>query len=256
MIPESITVITISRHRPELLARAVASVRAQRCGVPIEHVTIIDDCAASADLLRKLEREAPVRWELAPRTGEDSSGPRRLAALRNQAVAAAGSRWISFLDDDNEFLPGHLETLAECARSTGSRAVHSHMQLFTKDGRPYLEERMPWWPDPVGGRDLYQVLRAQGVFEPGSNIVRDRADPLGTQDPVRSVDTGEWLLERSLLLECPFSAEYSEEDWGCMRTEDDKLLEALIERGISIRCTGKATLKYYLGGYSNSFRFD
>jgi hypothetical protein len=96
-------------------------------------------------------------------------------------------------------------------------------------------------------------LAAKGVFQPGSNIVRDRVDPWGHPDPARTVDMGEWLFDRKLLLDHQFCTEYSAEDWFNITTEDDKLMEDLVNNGITVACSELPTLRYYLGGYSNAF---
>jgi len=125
------------------------------------------------------------------------------------------------------------------------------MQILWRDGNPYLESRMPWKRDLEESKRLYTELCIKGVFQPGSNIMRDRADPWDHPDPVRTVDTGEWLLERALLLEHPFCEYYTDADLAEMTTEDDKLLQTLVEHRIRIVCSELPTLRYYLGGYSN-----
>ena len=92
----------------------------------------------------------------------------------------------------------------------------------------------------------YQWMIARGVRFPGDNVVRDSLNP----DDHSPVDLGEWLLRRELLLEMPFETEYPEEDIRLGRHEDDKFLDALVARGEPVACTHKATLKYYLGGFS------
>jgi hypothetical protein len=83
-------------------------------------------------------------------------------------------------------------------------------------------------------------------------VFKDRADPLDHPDPVRSVDTSAWLLARSLLLEIPFRDDFTDLDGETRTGEDDKLLADLINRREPIACSHKATLRYYLGGYSNN----
>lgn len=254
---KSVTVITITRHRMKLLPRAIESVRSQTY-LPngLQHMILIDDCVETRNAISSQSLLPNTQIYFLPRFAGDKSGPARLAYLRNYSVKTANSRWISFLDDDNEFAPDHIETLVECASITKSRAVHSYMQLLTGDGKPYLENRLPWAKNREEGRREYERLTRKGVFIMGSNISHDRIDPIETIDPVRTVDTGEWLFERALLLEYPFPTEYSDSDWETMTTEDDKLIDVLVRNRINISCTKKATLKYYLGGYSNTFQFD
>ncbi|HET9015583.1 MAG TPA: glycosyltransferase family A protein [Thermomicrobiaceae bacterium] len=257
MLP-SVTVITITRGRPALLGRAVASVRAQTYAGPVTHRILVDDCPATASMLAEASDSSGValEWRLVPRGLHDLDGPSRLARLRNQAVRDSASDYVAFLDDDNEIEPDHLDSLVGRARDTGSHAVHSWRRLFLADGAPYLEARLPWKRDRDEGARIYQDLCGRGVFQPGSNVARDRADPKGHPDPTRTVDMGEWLFDRALLLEIPFCEHYSHQDWLDVIPEDYKLLRSLIEHDVRIASTGLPTLRYYLGGYSNAFSPD
>lgn len=249
---ESVAVVTLTRDRPDLLKRAIKSVQQQDFPGSIEHIVIVDECFATRDFLESTGNlPKNLVWHWVARKPCERSGPAREAKLRNYGVQVATARWVCFLDDDNEFEPNHIRSLVACTEQSRCRAVHSHMQIFWRDGTPYLESRMPWKRDPEESKRIYAKLRARGVFQPGSNIMRDRADPWDHPDPVRTVDTGEWLLERTLLLEYPFCEYYSDADLADMTTADDKLLRTLVKHKVRIACSELATLKYYLGGYSN-----
>ncbi len=215
---------------------------------------VIDHCLKTRIFLEE-NRDLPnTMWHWMPREHKEKSGPKRLAKLRNYAVQMAETaRWISFLDNDNEFEPNHLSSLVACTIRTGCEAVHSQRKLFWSDGTPYLKQRWPWSRDEVKSRQIYRELCIKGVLRPGSNIEQDRCDPLEHPNPVRIVDTGEWLFERSLLIRYPFCEEYTHEDWVSITTEDDKLLQCLVENRVPIASTKTPTLRYYLGGYSNTF---
>lgn len=47
------------------------------------------------------------------------------AATKNRAIAKATTEWVAMLDDDDEFLSHHLETLAGYAEQTGADLVYS-----------------------------------------------------------------------------------------------------------------------------------
>jgi glycosyltransferase involved in cell wall biosynthesis len=257
-VRDPITVVTITRGRPELLARAMGSVAAQDYSGPIVHRVVVDD---APELYADVQRTLPSTpagpreqvWVFATRTEGETSGPARLARLRNRAVRAATTRLVAFLDDDNEFEPHHLSSLVDCMAQTGAAAVHSHRRLFLRNGTPYIEHRMPWKRDRREGRAVYEELREMHVFIHGSNVIRDRARHTWQNDAVRMVDTSEWLFERDLLLRVPFCEEYSYEDWVEVRPEDNKLVRALVAAGVTIACTHMPSLRYYLGGYSNTF---
>ncbi|RLU87463.1 SpcF [Streptomyces griseocarneus] len=252
--PVLVTVVTITRTRPELLARALRSVQGQKIHAPFEHIVVLDDCDASYRSLRECgPLPANVRWLLVSRGPGDVSGPGRSSRLRNMAVRISEAPWIAFLDDDNTWEPDHLDSLLECAARTGHRAVHSHLRMLNRDGTPYLEQRDPWARDPEEGRAEYARMRAKGVVRPGTCVRRDRLDPLDVPEPVVSVDTGEWLLARELLLEVPFTDDFDVDDEARLIGEDDKLAMSLRERREPVSCTGRPTLHYHLGGYSNDF---
>lgn len=249
----AVTVVTITRTRPALLARALASAQTQSPPGGFEHLVVADDCEDTHALLRGRELPGNVRWLLAGRGPGEVSGPGRSSRLRNMAVRISESPWIAFLDDDNEWEPDHLTSLLECARRTGHRAVHSQLRMFHPDGTPYLEQLDPWTADEDAARAEYARMRARGVVAPGTCVRRDRLDPLGAPDPVVSVDTGEWLLARELLLRMPFRDDFDAADEAARTGEDDKLAADLRRAREPVSCTGLPTLRYYLGGYSNNF---
>ncbi|MGH3301547.1 MAG: glycosyltransferase family 2 protein [Streptosporangiaceae bacterium] len=249
-----VTVITLTRNRPDQLQRAIRSIDQQRGPAALEHLVLIDDCL---DTVRLLESRTPgltpLRYEFCRRAPEDRSGPSRSATLRNQGVRMAAGDWIAFLDDDNEFAPDHIATLADCARSAGVRAVHSWLTMRTAEGCAFTEPRDPWRPDLDSARSRYHWAIAHGVRVPGSPVFRDRIDGLDHPDPVRTVDTGEWLLRRDLLLDVPFPTDIDGRDKsGSIFGEDDALMEALLQAREPVICSEKPTLIYHLGGYSNA----
>lgn len=58
-------------------------------------------------------------------------------ATRNRALQAVQTPWVAFLDDDDEFLPEHLEALLACAMETGADYVFSWYEVVGgEDPRP------------------------------------------------------------------------------------------------------------------------
>ena len=257
MTAAAITVITVTRSRPVLLLRAIESVRRQDYRGHLRHLVLVDDCPATTAVLQTVVRQVPhLSWRSMSREPGEQSGPHRLARLRNLAVRIARTPWVAFLDDDNQYEECHLSSLLACALATGVPAVHSERTLHRPDGSPYLEPRMPWKRDHAEGRRVYRELLDKGVFVPGSNVVHDRADPLDHPDPAQMVDTSEWLFARDLLLRIPFCERYSLSDWEQMIPEDNKLLRRLVAERVPIASSRLPTLRYCLGGYSNSFSPD
>ena len=111
-----ISIVTATWRRPRMLTRrCLPSVYAQTHR-PLEHLVISD--GADPQLRSVFERTSSepgftIRYlELAAHIGGVGAEPRRVGA------AAAAGEWIAYLDDDNEYLPGHIAgMLAEAERS-------------------------------------------------------------------------------------------------------------------------------------------
>jgi len=255
---DSITVITVTRNRPQLLERAILSVRSQDYPGHVMHLIIVDDCNQTVHALEEIgvSLQGKLMWHLEPRKAGERTGSGRLAHLRNLGVQMAESRWVAFLDDDNEYESTHLSSLVDCASQTKHSAIHSYRKMYNADGSPYLEHRMPSARDPKAGRRIYEFLCSRGVWIRDSNVLQDRVDPKGYPDPIRIVDSSEWLIEHGLLIQYPFPEHYTQEDVIQSIGEDDKLLEIFVEQEIPVSTTKLATLRYYLGGQSNAFLLD
>jgi hypothetical protein len=99
-----VTVIVRTKDRPALLKEAVASLRAQTF-TDFETVVVNDG------------GDAPPAEALAPEPGAglrvvDTTAPHGRSRALNTGIAAARGRFVAFLDDDDLFLPDHLEVLA------------------------------------------------------------------------------------------------------------------------------------------------
>jgi glycosyltransferase involved in cell wall biosynthesis len=95
------SVIVPTYNRPALLAEAVASVLAQTR--PDFECLVVDDASPAAPVLPEDPR---VRLIRRPRNG----GP---AASRNTGLEHATGQYITFLDDDDLFVPDRLEVALE-----------------------------------------------------------------------------------------------------------------------------------------------
>jgi hypothetical protein len=59
-------------------------------------------------------------------------------------------------------------------------------------------------------------------------------------------------MRREVLLANPVPEVYTQEDFETNTAPDDKLLAALLTNGVTIVSTGLPTVRYYLGGISNT----
>jgi glycosyltransferase involved in cell wall biosynthesis len=128
------TIVIPTKDRPRLLERAVRSALAQT--VEDIQVVVVDDGSAE-----------PVSLGIADPRLLVIHNPRALgaSAARNAGLRLAEGGWVTFTDDDDELLPGMVQTSLEAAeRSTlpGPVAVLSASEVVDGDGRP-LETRLP-----------------------------------------------------------------------------------------------------------------
>ncbi len=115
----SITVLTATLgRRPQMLAEAVASVRAQTL-TPLEHV-VVDDGSFSVALEQ-------IRVLQVAHTG--------LGGARNAGLAVARGEAVALLDDDDLWHPHHLERCWAVMQDTGADVVYADCdEVGRRDG--------------------------------------------------------------------------------------------------------------------------
>jgi glycosyltransferase involved in cell wall biosynthesis len=253
-----VTVVTPTKNRPAELARAMASVAGQRA-VRVEHLVYGDDCPALADpsIVRDLTERFP-QAVITNITGAEHAAlpqdylPARIASLRNMGIAAASGSWIAQLDDDNEFEPDHLSSLLDClSANPGIEIAHSWRRLCAPDGSPYgIAGENPWHPDPALRASSYTRLVELGVFQPDSPVICDALRAGGKE--FNGVDTSELLVSRAMHERFPFPTAYSRW-WRKLEWTEDYAWCVLVDRAKTpMVCSGRPTLRYYMGGYSNA----
>lgn len=252
----SISVITLTRDRPELLTRAIQSVQTQQVDADVSHIVIGDDAPSlhTSGLAPQLE-EWGVQVVNISRTRTFPSVSARLAALRNEGIRRSRSDWVAFLDDDNSYTPEHLSSLLSVASQSGASAVHSHRILLEPSGKSWEGLSFPWPCPGLGGEGALRWLSQEGVFVPESPIMRDKT-PLSGGHP-GTVDTSEWLVERHLCLEVPWPEDVTEAQEAIGIGEDGAWLRCLLAAGVMPVCSERPTLLYRLGGrydQSNGYR--
>jgi glycosyltransferase involved in cell wall biosynthesis len=107
-LPIAFTVIVTTRDRPALLADALASIARQTL-LPAE-IRLVD---TGAEPTLAPAGTVPLSVLRAPGLSA--------ARARNLAARGAGGEALAFLDDDDRWLPGHLEGLAAALARPGAR---------------------------------------------------------------------------------------------------------------------------------------
>lgn len=69
------------------------------------------------------------------------------AVTRQRGLDHVTTKWVAFLDSDDEFLPQHLEKLMKCAKANNADVVYSWYKI--KGGRDPLPKHfgLPWDPE-------------------------------------------------------------------------------------------------------------
>lgn len=202
MKPEiAIIIPTIPPRRSQLL-RALRSVGAQR--LPAGQVSVAVDLDHDG---------APVTRQRALDAVDPSFG------------------WVAPLDDDDEFLPFHLEALYSHALETGADYVYSWFELVRPDG--------------LSMGDVDPIFPPTHFSEPF-----DPANPIETTVTI--------LIRRELLAEVGYialdrPAEYAR---GASTGEDRNLTLRCIEAGATISHLVRRTWRWHHHGHNTSGRPD
>jgi glycosyltransferase involved in cell wall biosynthesis len=164
-----------------LFERAIASIRSQ--SYPNWEAIVVCDgrddetaarvAALGDDRIRCVQRprngpypeEAEKRWLVAG------------AHPFNQAAALARGAWIAPLDQDDEWLPDHLEVLLDRARGTGAELVYGVSRVDLGDGS---ETWFGGWPPRRGDfgfqTAIYHAGLAPLLYDANSYLLDEPAD--------------------------------------------------------------------------------
>lgn len=119
-----VSVVVPTRNRPRLLRRALASVRRQRW--PAVEVVVVND--AGDDVSDVVAAFPQARLITHPE-------PRGVSATRNTALDAARGEYVAFLDDDDIYLPDHLQRAVEALEShQGDFVSAANIAVFVDRG--------------------------------------------------------------------------------------------------------------------------
>lgn len=144
--PPAVSVIVTTYNRPERLRTALASVMAQTFQ-DFEIIVVNDGGEAVDAVVRAADQHHRI-------TLINHDRNRGLAAARNTGLRQAIGTYVCYLDDDDRFLPDHLETLVAHLHAHGSQVAYTDAWRVweqTVDGaivevrrdRPYSEEFSP-----------------------------------------------------------------------------------------------------------------
>lgn len=112
-----VSVIVPTYNRPVRLEETIRSILAQSLQ-DFEIIVVNDNGVDVSNRVAGLDLKSRIVYHRHPSN-------RGLAAARNTGLRFARGKFIAFLDDDDIFLPGHLETLVNFLESSGKRAAYT-----------------------------------------------------------------------------------------------------------------------------------
>jgi glycosyltransferase involved in cell wall biosynthesis len=98
-------------------------------------------------------------------------------AARNSGIRAAGTRWIAFLDSDDEYLPRSLEQRLQRAAETGFQVIHSACSVLDKS-----DSAKAFHVPPIEGNVYSDLLRGPGPTFPALMATREALSRIGYLD--------------------------------------------------------------------------
>lgn len=120
MVNFSVSVIIPTFNRADLLGRAIESVLQQ--SLPAKEIIVVDDGStdSTGELIEGLQRNRGMSLRY---IYQDNAG---VSAARNSGIHHAGGDWIAFLDSDDAWLPGKLQSQANLIEQyPGYRLCHT-----------------------------------------------------------------------------------------------------------------------------------
>jgi GT2 family glycosyltransferase len=157
MAVDSITVIVNHYNRPDFVYDAVSSARNQTV-MPNAEILVVDDCSRpeNREKLKGLENIATIL------TMPRNSG---VAAARNFGARQAKGQWLTFLDDDDLFLPDKRERQVRYLNAHPEVvALGGGLTMLRPDGREEYWGGKPTRKLTVADALLYTASMAQSLM--------------------------------------------------------------------------------------------
>jgi glycosyltransferase involved in cell wall biosynthesis len=174
-----VSVVVPTHNRPEFLAEALASVRAQTFP---DYEIIVASNGESAETGERSHAVAALHGASWFTLDEGN-----VSVARNFGVERAEGEWIAFLDDDDIWLPNKLERQVVEAHRIGADMVSSDYIEFYADGREIICQprllggwshtrglnHLFWWAPPSGVIIRKSALDAADGFDPRLRYCED-----------------------------------------------------------------------------------
>ncbi len=180
-----LTIVICTFRREELLARAIASLTAQRRPEGLSFELLVVDNSDDGSAAAVVESAAgaasfPVR--------RVEAHPPNISVARNAGVRSSQSPFVLFIDDDEELDPDWLETVARAIRTLPHDIIIGGVEpSFERPERatPFVQQLFSRRLDCAMGEDLYAFgpKRTAGVALAIANAIFRRATTFTEPEP-------------------------------------------------------------------------
>lgn len=157
----TVSILIATYNRPKDLASCLAAIAQQECDSDIE-VCIVNDGGASIQSIVNRFKSLSIQFCDLPRNVGQ-------VAARNRALEMASGEYVALCDDDDRFLPGHIDSLVKAmTQKSQSSLVYTDVELVkirrsTRTTQFGVQERLPFaW------RDSKSMLRQYNPIAPAS----------------------------------------------------------------------------------------
>lgn len=100
------------------------------------------------------------------------------AITRHRLLMSVNTEWVAFLDDDDEFMPGHLEALAGAARAQHADYVFSWYEVVGGTDPRTEEFGLPWDPSRPRQTTITTLCRTEMAQAVGGFLAEEEEDLL------------------------------------------------------------------------------
>ncbi len=197
-----VSVVIPTHDRPQLVKRAVNSVRAQTLQ-ELEIIVVID--GEDRVTVNTLEAISDERLQIVQLLESKGGG-----AARNAGVNQAQGEWIAFLDDDDEWLPTKLEQQLEMAISASVThpIISCYLIARTPKGEFIYPKRLP-----TANEHLSEYLLTRKGFYFGEGLIQTSTIFTSTKllqqvpfnEDLPKHQDWDWILRANLLPEVEIS---------------------------------------------------
>jgi glycosyltransferase involved in cell wall biosynthesis len=177
-----VSVIVPTYNRPEMLAGCLRSILNQT--YPTVEIIVVND--GGVDVKKTID-SLNQQYKIALLQHPANRG---MAAARNTGIAVARGKYIAYLDDDDSYLPHHIETLVNFLENNDCKAAYTdayRTHIKTINGKDTVERQdVPYSIDFDSDRMLIQnyiptlcvmhekhCLDATGAFDEELTVLED-----------------------------------------------------------------------------------